>query len=154
MRFEQLVEGATYETREKEITDDEIVRFATDYDHQPLHLDPEFAADGPFGGLIASGFHTLAVAWNLWMTHGVMESDGRGGIGLEGCRWHEPVFAGDRLRARVTIGELRLTRKDHGFIRMDFEVLNQHDRIVLEFRTSGIQAREEDDLSGASGVRQ
>lgn len=144
MKFEELKQGARYETTEKVFTREEIVEFAELYDHQPLHMDPEFASDGPFGDVIASGFHTISAAWNLWMTHGVMETDGRGGISLDECRWYEPVYPGDRIRSIVTLSQLRITQKGRGFMKMDFQVLNHHDRMVLEFSTCGLIARQED----------
>ena len=141
MKYEDLTLGATFETRSIEMTREMILRFAQDYDHQPLHLDEDFARAGPFGEIIASGFQTVAVGWNLWLTHGVMESDGRGGISLDDCRWFEPVFVGDRLRSRVEITELRVTSKGRGLIRTQIEILNQHDRPVARFSTCGLQAR-------------
>lgn len=145
MKHEDLELGATFETRSTEMTRQKILSFAQDYDHQRLHLDEEFASNGPFGDIVASGFQTLAVGWNLWLTHGVMEDDGRGGISLDDCRWFEPVFPGDRLRSRVVITELRVTSKGRGFIRTDIDVLNQHDRVVARFSTCGLQARRSDD---------
>lgn len=145
MKYEQFAAGESFDTDDREVTAKEIAQFASHYDRQPLHTDPAFAARGPFGEVIASGFHTLAVAWNLWMTHGAMGSDGRGGVALDRCRWHEPVFAGDRLKARVTVGERRITRKGRGFVRLEFQVLNQHGRTVLEFDTSAIVARDGDE---------
>lgn len=145
MKYEDLELGSTYETRSIEVTREEILSFAQDYDHQRLHLDEDFARTGPFGDIVASGFQTLAVGWNLWLTHGVMEDDGRGGISLDDCRWFEPVFPGDRLRSRAVITELRVTSKGRGFIRTDIDVLNHHDRVVARFSTSGLQARRGDD---------
>lgn len=147
MKYEDLELGATFETRSIEMTRQKILSFAQDYDHQSLHLDEDFARSGPFGDIIASGFQTLAVGWNLWLTHGVMEDDGRGGISLDDCRWFEPVFPGDRLRSRVVITELRVTSKGRGFIRADIDVLNHHDRVVARFSTCGLQARRCDDAT-------
>ena len=145
MKYEHMKLGATFETRSIEMTREKILSFAQEYDHQPLHLDEEFARAGPFGDIVASGFQTLAVGWNLWLTHGVMESDGRGGISMDDCRWFEPVFPGDQLRSRVVITELRVTSKGRGFIRTEIEILNQHDRAVARFSTCGLHARRRDE---------
>ena len=45
--------------------EEDIVEFAVRYDPQPIHTDPRAAAAGPFGGLIASGWHTIAVVMRV-----------------------------------------------------------------------------------------
>ena len=60
--FEDYAPGAVFEFGEIAVTAEEIVAFATRYDPQPMHTDPAAAASGAFGGLIASGWHTAALA--------------------------------------------------------------------------------------------
>jgi len=141
MKYEDIELGSVHVTRDRRISADEIIAFAKEYDPQPMHTDPSVADAGAFGGLIASGFHTMAVAWSLWMGHGIMEHDGQGGISLDDARWFAPTRPGDRVRARVTISERRLTRRGRGFIRMDFEVLDQRDSVLMSFSTTGLIAR-------------
>ncbi|AXV06726.1 MaoC domain protein [Euzebya pacifica] len=147
MKYEEIELGSVHETRAQLITTEDVIAFASDYDPQPMHTDPAFAEGGPFGGLIASGFHTMSIAWSLWMTHGVMEQDGQGGISLDDARWFAPTRPGDRIRARVTISERRLTTRGRGFIRMDFEVLDHDDSVLMSFSTTGLLARRADGLT-------
>lgn len=141
MKYEDIELGSVHVTRERCISADEVIAFAAEYDPQPMHTDPSFAQAGPFGGLIASGFHTMTVAWSLWMTHGVMGHDGQGGVSLDDARWFAPTRPGTRIRARVTISERRITRRGRGFLRMDFEVLDQADSVLMSFSTTGLIAR-------------
>lgn len=91
--------------------------------------------------MISSGFHTQSVAWRLLLDLDVVGADGRGGIGLDDVVWLRPVYAGDAIRAVVTVGERRLTRKGKGFVRLHFDVRNQRDQPVMTFSTSSLFAR-------------
>lgn len=59
--FEDIVVGETFPLGQHSFTEAEIIRFGKLYDPQYLHIDPAAARAGPFGGLIASGWHTVAV---------------------------------------------------------------------------------------------
>lgn len=59
--FEDIVEGEVFPLGSHSFSADEIVRFATLYDPQYFHIDPELARHSHFGGLIASGWHTVSV---------------------------------------------------------------------------------------------
>ena len=82
-----------------------IDRFAeaTD-DHQWIHVDPEAAADGPFGATIAHGYLTLALV-NRFMPDLLTVTDASMGVnyGCERVRFPSPVRVGSRIRGR---GEL------------------------------------------------
>src|ERR1700678_2806096 len=64
--FEDYQEGAVYEYGYATVAQGELVAFARRFDPQPIHADAEFAAAGPFGGLIASGWHTGAIFMRLF----------------------------------------------------------------------------------------
>ena len=59
--FDDLTEGERFVTGEWTLDEAEIVAFAREFDPQPIHVDSVGAADGPYGGLIASGFQTMAL---------------------------------------------------------------------------------------------
>ena len=58
--FEDYVVGASYDFGSVTVSEDDIVGFARQYDPQPIHTDPAWAAEGPFHGLIASGIQTMS----------------------------------------------------------------------------------------------
>ena len=74
--FEDYVPGAAYEYGYLQVTEAEIIEFARAFDPQPIHIDPDFAASGPFGGLIASGWHSAGLFTRLFVTHYVSRPAG------------------------------------------------------------------------------
>ena len=131
--FEDYVVGAVYEYGYASVTEAEIIAFAERFDPQPIHVDTQFAASGPFGGLIASGWHTAAIAMRLVVDHYVSKVASLASPGVDELRWPTPVRPGDSLRLRTTILETRRSRSkpDRGLIRTRAELLNQHDQTAL-----------------------
>ncbi|MDB5965118.1 MAG: MaoC-like dehydratase [Polaromonas sp.] len=87
------------------ITQQQVNLFAeaTD-DHQWIHVDPERAASGPFGGPIAHGFLTLSLI-PAFLKNAFTVTGSRMGInyGLNKVRFTSPVPVGSRLRARLRL---------------------------------------------------
>lgn len=135
--------GAVYEFGHSILSETEIVAFARDYDPQPIHTDPEWSASGPFGGLIASGVHTIAVSMRLYVDHYISHVASLASPGLDELRWPRPVRPGDRLRIRVTVAEARASRSkpDRGLVHSAVEALNQVDEVVLSFTAVNFFAR-------------
>ena len=131
--FEDYVPGAVYEYGYASVTEAEIIAFAERFDPQPIHIDPQFAASGPFGGLIASGWHTASIAMRLIVDHYVSKVASLASPGVDELRWPAPVRPGDTLRVRTTIVETRRSRSkpDRGLVRTRAEMLSQHDQTVL-----------------------
>lgn len=75
-------------------TAEEIVDFAGRYDPQPFHLDQEAAKASIFGGLCASGFHTLAACFGAQVRAGVLTGCNLGGRGIAGVTWRRPTWPG------------------------------------------------------------
>src|SRR5437764_344403 len=89
--FEDYQPGEVYEYGHIEITEPEILEFATRFDPQPIHVDPDFAATGPFHGLIASGFHTAGIFMRLFADHYLSRVASLASPGLDELRWPAPV---------------------------------------------------------------
>ena len=115
------------------ITEAEIVAFATTYDPQPFHTDPQAAKDTIFGGLIASGWHTCAIMMRMTAdTIRRNQAMTTGSPGVDSCRWLKPVRPGDTLTGRSQVLDVWPSRtKPFGFVRSRVELLNQRDEIVL-----------------------
>ena len=97
--------GAEYgPTRWLELVQERIDRFAdaTDY-HQPIHVDPQAAAEGPFGTTIAHGYLTLSLVVRFWNevapTHGGVTLN----YGLNRVRFPGPVPVASRIRGRFRV---------------------------------------------------
>ena len=141
--FEDFKPGDRFESAGKTLSESEILEFAFRYDPQPNHLDVGAANDGAFGGLIASGFQTLVVAFRmLWQT-GVFAAASLGSPGADELRWLKPVRPGDTLRAVIEVVETRPSnsKPDRGICRVKWQVYNQHDDVVMTMTTIQILAR-------------
>lgn len=134
--FEDYVPGfeGTYGT----ITVDakEMVEFAKKFDPQDMHVHPEKATSGAFGGLIASGWHTCGMMMRLYAEHYLSPVSSIASPGLDELRWLRPVRPGDALRIRVRILEANRSRSkpDRGMVRTRVEVLNQRDEVVMSIK--------------------
>lgn len=115
----------------------EVIRFGQRFDPQPFHVDPVQAAHGPFGGVIASGWHTAALMMRLLVDHFLPRKAGLGSPGVDELRWLVPVRPGDTLTVRVGITEARRSRSkpDRGLVQTFNEVLNQHGEVVMTVKT-------------------
>ncbi|HEV8678591.1 MAG TPA: MaoC family dehydratase [Stellaceae bacterium] len=142
--FEDYPAGAVFTAGAISASEAEIIDFARKYDPQAMHTDPEAAARGHFGGLIASGWHTGAMMMRLFADNFLSPASSVASPGLDELRWLKPVRPGDVLSLRVTILEARLSRSrpDQGIIRSLVEVLNQDGDAVMSLKPiSLIRAR-------------
>jgi len=131
--FDDYAPGTTFDCGSVSVDEAEIISFAKAFDPQPLHVDPEAAARGPFGGLVASGWHTAALVMRQLVEHYLAAGASLGSPGLDEIRWPYPVRPGDTLRVRATVVEARrsLSKPDRGIVRTMAEAMNQDDRPVM-----------------------
>lgn len=131
--FEDFVPGAVAEFGPIEIDEAEVIAFARQYDPQPIHTDTEAAAAGPFGGLIASGWHTASLVMRVLVANYLARGASLASPGIDELRWLQPVRPGDVLRVRATVVEARRSQSkpDRGLVRTRIEALNQDGRIVM-----------------------
>ena len=147
MRYwEDFAVGETTELGTVDVTREEIVEFAQRYDPQPFHVDDAAADDGPYGGLIASGWHTAALFMGLFVRTILLDSASMGSPGVEELRWTAPVRPGDRLTGRVTVTgtEPSSKRADRGTVFTTSEVVNQDGTVVMTMKARGFFRRRED----------
>jgi acyl dehydratase len=131
--FEDYTAGAVYEYGHIAVTEAEIIEFAQRFDPQPIHTDPDFAATGPFGGIIASGWHSASICMRMVADHYLSRVASLASPGIDELRWLAPVRPGDSLRLRATIVETRPSRSkpDRGLVRTKAELINADDQVVL-----------------------
>ena len=141
--FEDYAPGSVCVYGQIAMTESDIVEFARRYDPQPMHTDPVAAARGPFGGLIASGWHTTACVMRVLVERYLSHVAALVSPGIDEMRWKAPVRPGDILRVRVTVEEASPSRSkpDRGLVRTLIEVLNQNDEIVLSMRAMNLLLR-------------
>lgn len=143
MFLDDMTPGFRFETGKRTLSEAEIVGFARQWDFQDFHTDPEAAKASPYGGLIASGFHTLLTAFALELEADVWREASMGSPGMDEIRWLKPVRPGDTLRCAVEVVASRPSRSkpDRGIVTLDHTVLNQHDEPVMTYRTMVILRR-------------
>jgi acyl dehydratase len=131
--WEDFTPGRVFETATRTLSEEDIVRFAREYDPQTYHTDQEAARGSPFGGLIASGWHTCGVTMRLMCDGYLLETSCVGSPGLEELRWLKPVRPGDTLRLRTTVIEATPSTKqpNRGTVLFRWETLNQNDEVAL-----------------------
>ncbi|HEY4113471.1 MAG TPA: MaoC family dehydratase [Rhizomicrobium sp.] len=141
--FEDFHVGQKFAFGHYEVTKEEIVAFAKEFDPQPHHLDEEAGSRSALGGLAASGWHVCAIAMRMAVDHLFNKAEARGGAGVEDCRWLKPVKPGDILRMEVEI--LAATphpRRPLGFVKMRWDVFNQREQVASILNTPVFAARE------------
>ncbi|HAR94665.1 MAG TPA: acyl dehydratase [Deltaproteobacteria bacterium] len=131
--FEDYRVGSIYEFGSIVVQEEDILDFAHRFDPQSFHVDREKAQESPFGGLIASGWHTAALTMRLLVDHYISSVAGIGSPGSGPIRWLRPVRPGDELSIRVTV--LRTarhrTKSDRGIVRSLVETMNQSREVVM-----------------------
>ena len=134
--FEDYQAGMIVEWGEVGVNDEEILQFSRRFDPQDMHADPERAKFGPFGGIIASGWHTAALTMRLVVERYLSKVSSLGSPGLDELRWALPVRPGDRLRVRVTVLETRpsQSKPDRGIVTSLVEVFNQEGELVMSLK--------------------
>jgi acyl dehydratase len=141
--FEDFVVGQVLRTSARVVSDDDIVRFAREFDPQPMHVDPEAAARGPFRGLIASGWHATSLLNKLIVEEIIPGAFMLGSPGVERIAWSRPLRPGDSIAGRVTIVEARrsTSRPGVGVVRSENHLIHAHDGgVVLGMLATGLYA--------------
>lgn len=134
---------ATYGLGEYRFTTDEILEFANRFDPQPFHIDEVAAESSPFGGLIASGWHTGSVYMGMYSRNFLNQTDSLGSPGVQNLRWLAPVRPGDVVRGTVEVLSTRPSASDptRGTAFFRSELVNQNDVVVFRMEGRGMFGR-------------
>jgi acyl dehydratase len=130
--FEEFTVGQILSTAGRTVGEGDIVNFAGLVgDYTPIHVNEHYAATTQFGGRIAHGPLTLAMAIGLLTQLNIL---GDSVVALLNLNWDfkGPVKIGDTVYAKVTINEARAStsRPGTGVVKFGFVVVNQRDETV------------------------
>jgi acyl dehydratase len=127
------------------VVEDQMLAFARQFDPQPFHVDVDGATQGPFGGVIASGWFTGALTMRLLVDGLLNQTAAMGSPGVDAIRFPYPVRAGDLLSATVTVLAARPSERkpDRGLLTLRIETQNQAGITVLTMEATTIVARVE-----------
>ncbi len=141
--WEDFNVGDTVPMGERRLEAAEMVAFAKAFDPQPFHVDEAAARESMYGGLIASGWHTVALVMRMMVDSYLNASSSLGSPGVDNVRWLKPVRPGDTIRATRTVLETRPSgsRPEMGLVKTRWEVFNQNDEAVMTMEGYGMFAR-------------
>jgi acyl dehydratase len=126
LHYEDFHAGQVFALGTHLLTVEEILDFASEFDPQPQHLDPD-AAKELLGGLAASGWHLCALAMRMMVDGLFFRTASLGSPGVEEVRWRRPVRAGDRLSLDAEVLETRLSsRSGRGYVRFRFSMWREN----------------------------
>ncbi len=130
--LDELAPGQRYELGGFALSEAEIIEFARRYDPQPFHLDPEAARESLFGGLVASGLHTLSTMFGLVMGSGWLARVSLGGNRID-TRWPAPLRPGEPVRVTAEVVEVQPSRSGRslGVARLRYRVRRVADGVVV-----------------------
>lgn len=137
--FEDFRLGDAWESEPVTVSAEEIVAFGRGFDPQPMHTDAQKAAAGPFGALVASGWHIAALSMREFVKAGGYGATPMVGLGIDELRWSAPVRAGDTLVVRREVAELRRSGSDpmQGIVRTRVTVRRQDGKVAMSLVSAG-----------------
>lgn len=143
--YEDIMVGEPVTLGEVSVTEEEIIEFGKRYDPQPFHVDPDAAAQSPFGGVVASGWQTAALCMRVLVDEYLQETAAMGALGLDELRWETPLRPGDTLTVRSEILEKRVSETDpgRGVVRSELTAENQSGAEVIRWIAVVLVARRE-----------
>jgi acyl dehydratase len=141
--FEDFPAGMAVEVAGPTLTRESILEYARRYDPQPFHTDEAAAKQSIYGGLIASGWHTVSLVMRMICDAYLLEAASLGSPGVNEVRWLKPVRPGDTIRLRMRVLEAKpsASKPDRGTVLHRWEVFNQNDELVLTMEGYGMFRR-------------
>jgi acyl dehydratase len=141
--LEDFTPGQEITLGSRSVTKEEIIAFATQFDPQPFHIDEDAAAKTIYGGLIASGWHTVSLFMRLLADGLLADAASMGSPGVDEVRWLKPVRPNDVLSAKGVVEEVRPSRSkpDRGMLRTTYVMYNQDGEMVLSMKGLGMFGR-------------
>lgn len=133
IHFEDVTVGDTHRFGRYEVTREEIIEYARQFDPQPFHLDEEAAQASPFGGLIASGWHTGAMLIRMLNDHSIPRAATTGALGFDDLKWVKPVRPGDILSVETRVLEKAESRSrpEIGVVKVESRVSSQDGELKM-----------------------
>ena len=140
--FEDLQLHQIYQSRKYPLIQTDIIEFASQWDPQPFHLDPEVAKKTKLGGLCASGAHLIAICAKL-MHEKKSKVAFAAGAGFEKVQFLAPARPGDNLVMEVETTAKRESKSDpnSGIIKNSLRLLNQQGEVVLAMEANLLVAK-------------
>lgn len=138
MKLNEFTIGDVFETKSHRLTKEDIMRFASEFDPQYMHLDEEKAKQGRFNGVIASGIHTLAISFKLWIEEGRYGEDVIAGTKMNNIKFVKPVYPDDELHVIVKVIDKKAIKNEMGILTVQLLTFNEKEEKVFEGELSAM----------------
>ncbi|WP_338472870.1 MaoC family dehydratase [Niallia sp. XMNu-256] len=132
MKLDEFAIGQVFETKSYKLTKEDIMKFAGEFDPQYMHVDEEKANQGRFNGIIASGIHTLAISFKLWVEEGKYGEDVIAGTRMNNLKFVKPVYPGDELHLIVEVVDKKAAKHETGILTVLLSTFNDKEEKVFE----------------------
>ncbi|QUF67238.1 MaoC family dehydratase [Bacillus atrophaeus] len=132
MKLDEFAIGQVFHTKSFKLTKENIMGFAEEFDPQYMHLDEEKAKVGRFNGIIASGIHTIAISFKLWIEEGFYGDDIIAGTEMNNFKFIKPVYPDDELHTIVKVLDKQPRKIDTGILTVLLSTYNHKEEQVFE----------------------
>ncbi|MEB2277765.1 Acyl dehydratase [Priestia megaterium] len=129
MKLDEFTIGQVFETKSLKLTKEDIMRFAKEFDPQYMHLDEGKAKQGRFNGIIASGIHTMAISFKLWIEQGLYGEDVIAGTEMNNIKFIKPVYPGDELYTLVKVIDKKTKKSETGILTVLLSTYNKEQKV-------------------------
>ena len=136
---------------DSQLTREEIIAFASEFDPQPMHLDEAAAERSMLRGLSGSGWHLSSLMMRMLFDGFIGRTASLGSPGVDELRWMSPLRPGDDLTLDVDVAQARVSRSrpETGIVTFKMKVRNASGQTLVE-ATSPIIVKRRD---GGTGTR-
>lgn len=133
--FEDLTVDEPHDLGTFSLSAEDVVAFAEQFDPQPMHTDPEAAAEGPFDGLVASGWHTASATMRVLVDEFLSDAATLGAAGVDELRWPAPLRPDETVRVRAAVRDKRPSESspDRGLARVEVTATTSDGTTVLRY---------------------
>ena len=114
------------------------MEFAHTFDPQYMHIDEAKANAGRFNGIIASGIHTLAISFKLWVEEGKYGEDVIAGTGMNNVKFIRPVYPDDELYTVIKVIDKKDRKDNNGILTVRLTTFNDEDNKVFKADLSAL----------------
>ncbi|RAS89374.1 MaoC family dehydratase [Priestia endophytica] len=132
MKLDEFTIGQVIKTKSFKLTKEGIMGFAEEFDPQYMHLDEEKAQQGRFNGIIASGIHTMALSFKLWIEEGMYGDDVIAGTEMNNIKFIKPVYPGDELHTIIEVIDKKTKKSETGILTVLLSTYNDKEQKVFE----------------------
>lgn len=136
--FEEFTVGDIFKTRSMSLSEGQIMDFAMTYDPQHMHVDHKRSSEGPFGGIIASGFQTLSISFRMFYDLGLVTETNIIGLGYDKVRWLKPVYPNQSMYVVCKVIETKSSesKPDRGILKWEMITYDSEDQALMSIEAA------------------